>query len=97
MQSFFKTEKVTVDGHVLTIKELSVKDHLDFPAFDKEVKAATICARCVDEWKSETPETINANVPARVLGEVMHHIFRLSGLDEPKNSEATPDAGSSTA
>lgn len=97
MQSFFKTEKVKVEGVDLTIRELSVKDHLDYAALDKEVKAATVCTRCVEEWKNETPETINSNVPARVLGEVMGHIFRLSGLDEPKNSEATPDGGSSTA
>lgn len=96
MQSFFKTEAVTVDGHVLTIKELSVKDHLDFASLDKEVKAATVCARCVSEWIGETPDTINANVPARVLGEIMGHIFRLSGLEEPKNSEPTPSANSSS-
>lgn len=97
MQSFFKTEKVTVDGVELTIKELSVKDHLDYADLPKGDKAATICVRCVSEWQNETPDTINANVPARVLGEVMQHIFRLSGLADPKNSEATPGAGSSTA
>lgn len=97
MQSFFKTEKVKVDGVDLTIKELSVKDHLDFSSLGQEVKAATVCSHCVAEWSSETPDTINANVPARVLAEIMSHIFRLSGLDEPKNSEATPVAGSSTA
>lgn len=97
MQSFFKTEKVTIEGVELTIKELSVKDHLDYAALDKEVKAATVCTRCVVEWSVETPQSINHNVPARLLGEIMAHIFRLSGLDEPKNSEATPAAGSSTA
>jgi len=96
MQSFFKTEKVTVDSVDLTIQELSVKDHLDYAALDKEVKAATVCARCVHEWRGETPESINANVPARVLGEVLHHIFRLSGLEEPKNSEPTPSGDSSS-
>lgn len=96
MQSFFKTEKVTVDGHALTIKELSVKDHLDFGSLGQEIKAATVCARCVAEWNGESPETINANVPARMLAEIMSHIFRISGLDEPKNSEPTPAVGSST-
>lgn len=97
MQSFFKTEKVNVDGVELTIKELSVKDHLDYAALEKEVKAATVCVRCVAEWNGETPEEINAKVPARVLGVIMEHVFRLSGLSEPKNSDATPAAGSSTA
>lgn len=97
MESFFKSERVKVEGRDLTIRELSVKDHLDFSSLDKEVKAATICTRCVAEWQAEKPQTINENVPARLLGEIMGHIFRLSGLDEPKNSEATPAAGSSTA
>lgn len=97
MQSFFKTEKVTVDGVELTIKELSVKDHLDFASLPSGEKAATVCSRCVIEWHGETTQSINDNVPARVLQIVMEHIFRLSGLDDPKNSETTPVAGSSTA
>lgn len=97
MQSFFKTEQVTVDGVQLTIKELSAKDHLDFAELPAGEKAATICSRCVAEWRGESSQSINDNVPARVLAIVMEHIFRLSGLAEPKNSEATPVAGSSTA
>ncbi len=96
MQSFFKTEKVEVDGVSLTVRELSAKDHLDFSELPKADKAATVCSRCVIEWQGETPQSINDNVPARVLAIVMEHIFQLSGLAEPKNSEATPGAGSST-
>lgn len=96
MQSFFKTEKVKIEGVELTIRELSVKDHLDYAALEKEVKAATVCTRCVAEWSAETPQSINDNVPARVLGEIMSHVFRLSGLDEPKNSEPTPSESSSS-
>ena len=97
MQSFFKTEKVKVDGVELTIKELSAKDSLDFSQLPPLEKASTVCSRCVIEWQAETPQSINENVPARMLATIMGHVFRLSGLEEPKNSEATPDAGSSTA
>lgn len=96
MQSFFKTEKVEVDGVSLTVRELSAKDHLDFADLPPGEKAATICTRCVAEWRDESPQSINDNVPARVLAIVMGHIFRLSGLTEPKNSEATPVVDSST-
>lgn len=96
MQSFFKTKKVTVDGVEITVQELSAKDYLDFRQLAPAEKAATICARCVLEWQGETAETINANVPVRLLSEVMQAIFELSGLDEPKNSEPTPSADSSS-
>ena len=96
MQSFFKTKKITVDGVEITVQELSAKDYLDFAELPPADKAATICSRCVLEWKGETAESINGHVPVRLLSEVMQAIFQLSGLDEPKNSEPTPSAGSSS-
>lgn len=96
MQSFYKTEKIKIDGVEITIRELSAKDFQDFNSLPPVEKAATMCSRCVLEWKGETAESINDNVPVRLLVEIMQALFKLSGLDEPKNSEPTPSADSSS-
>lgn len=96
MQSFFKSEKFTIEGVVVTIRELSAADHRSIFGKPPEDVAPLLCKACVTEWGGETVDAIIENVPVRVMREISAAIFRLSGIDEAKNSEPTPSAGSSS-
>lgn len=96
MKSFFKTEKMTVDGTEITLREMSAGDSAALSAKDSVELLAIVCSLCVIEWQGETMEAIRANVPVRIMREVADRVFSLSGA-EAKNSEPTPSADSSSA
>lgn len=95
MKSFFRRKTLTVEGETITIQELSAADHVAMSEKDAN-PAEVVCSRCVLEWKDEKPEDIRANVPARVMNEIVGAVLDLSGIEVAKNSEATPAVDSST-
>lgn len=97
MKSFFRTKEIEVEGEKLTIRELSAGGHLLLSSSEKEAVGALVCSQCVLEWKDESLESIKENVPARMMNDIVAEVFKLSGIDLAKNSEATPDADSSTS
>jgi hypothetical protein len=96
VQSLFKTELVSFDGVALTVRELSAADHIEISGKPPGDVAPVLCKACVAEWADETVETLVANVPARLMLDIAARVFRLSGIDEAKNSERTTSAGSSS-
>ncbi len=96
MQSFFKTQPLVVDGHSLTIRELSAGTVMAIAGKPQNEVALILCKECVVEWGGETIETITANVPTRIIRQIAAAVFDLSGIGDEKNSEPTPSAGSST-
>lgn len=96
MRSFFKTEKIVVDGEDLTLREFSAGDNAALSDKNAVDLPAIVCSLCVIEWQGETPETIRANVPARVMRQITEKVFEMSGADA-KNSEPTPAGDSSSA
>lgn len=96
MKSLFKTKTVEVDGLTLTVRELSAGDHMAVVGAKGAQAAEEICKRCVLDWKDETIESIRDSVPARLMTQIVAHVFEISGLDVAKNSEPAPSADSST-
>ena len=96
MKSLFRTKTVSVEGMTLTVRELSAGDHMAIVGAKGAQAAEEICARCVVDWKDETVESIRENVPARVMTEIVAHVFEISGLEVSKNSEPAPSADSSS-
>lgn len=98
--SYLKEEAVHIDsiGETLNLRELAavaqiaIHEVVDVP-FEGMFVA---CKHGVKEWANMSIDELKDMISLRQAGEISAHIFRLSGLDEEKNSESGPSEGSSS-
>jgi hypothetical protein len=97
MQSLLKTAEIEVNGiGKLKIRELSAKAYFELSGKTSTDALAIVCRYGVIDWDGETPDSIAAALPMRMLSEIGLKIYELSGVDAAKNSDPTPSEGSSS-
>jgi len=102
MKSLLKTAKVRIEslGRDLEISELCAKaqiEILEVLRSENQLQSYFIvCKYGVREWQKETPEDLSLNLPLKVASEIAAAIYKLSGIEDSKNSESVPSEDSST-
>jgi hypothetical protein len=102
MESFLKTSVIHVESLDcdLEISELCAKaqiEILECLRSEQTLNAYFIaCKYGVLEWREETTDELSMKLPLQAAREVSDAIYKLSGLDESKNSDSVPSEDSST-
>ena len=104
MKSLLKTAKVRIESldRDLEISELCAKAQIELLEYFRSSNGNNlsghfiVCKYGVREWQKETPEDLSLNLPLKVASEVAAAIYKLSGIEESKNSESVPSEDSST-
>jgi hypothetical protein len=104
MQSLLKTATVRIEslGRDLEISELCAKAQIELLEFfrsdtgNKLHGHFIVCKYGVIEWQNESLDDLSLNIPLKVASEVADAIYKLSGIEDSKNSESVPSEDFST-
>lgn len=93
MDFAFKEEKIDVQGHELTLREMSARQRQEiFKLYQKnkdpvELQAHYVRMGCI-EFKDKTADQILDHTPGNVLDELSNAIITFNGLDAEATEEA---------
>jgi hypothetical protein len=111
MKSLLKTATVRIESldRDLEISELCAKDQIALLEYWRSIKGDhgedeplnfdghfIVCKYGVPEWRDETTEDLSLNLPLKAATEIANAIYKLSGIEDSKNSESVPSEDSST-